>query len=58
MKIEHMIGWGILGVIALTFAIGLGGEKAKQRFDAAMSLVIALVVLAILIYVAVALLRA
>ena len=58
MKIEHMLGWAIIGAIALGFAISLDSEKVKKRIDGATSFVIALAVLAILLYMAIALLRA
>jgi hypothetical protein len=58
MGIEHMIGWTILGALALSLVAGLGGEEMKKRIDSATSFVIALVILAIWIFVAIALLRA
>jgi hypothetical protein len=58
MRIEHMIGWAILGAVVLSLAAGLGGETVKKRIDTATSFVIALVILAIWIFVAIALLRA
>jgi len=54
MKIEHILGWAILGVIALSVA---GGEKVRKAIDTAASFIIALFILAIWILVAIALLR-